>query len=206
MQLFLIWLSGLGTMAGLIVAVGPQNTFLLRQGLISPKRVIAVLVAFCALADIAFIALGVAGMGALIASLPWLILIIRYAGAAFIAWFGVQAVRRALRSEALIVADTESGGGDSLKKLLLTAAGFTFLNPGVYIDTVMLVGGIANQQPYPWVWASGAMFASVAWFIGIAFGARALRPLFAKPLTWRIFDWLVAAIMFSVALGLVLGG
>lgn len=193
-------------MLGLIVAVGPQNTFLLRQGLISPKRIVAILVAFCALADIAFIAVGVAGMGALIASLPVLMWIIRYAGAAFIAWFGIQAIRRTFRDEALIVADTSNGGNDSLRKLLWVAAGFTFLNPGVYIDTVMLVGGIANQQAQPWVWASGAMTASVVWFVAIAFGARALRPLFAKPLTWRVFDSLVAVIMFAVALSLVLGG
>lgn len=201
----LTFLSGLGTMAGLIVAVGPQNTFILRQGLISPKRTVAVLVAFCAIADVAFIAVGVAGMGALIASLPVLMLVIRYAGAAFIAWFGVQAVRRALRSESLIVADSADGGRESLRKLLLVAAGFTFLNPGVYIDTVMLVGGIANQHAEPWLWASGAMTASVVWFIAIAFGARALRPVFAKPLTWRIFDSLVAVVMFSVAAGLVFG-
>ena len=92
-----------------------------------------------------------------------------------------------------------------MRKLLWIAAGFTFLNPGVYIDTLMLVGGIANQNPQPWIWAAGAMTASVVWFIGIAFGARALRPVFAKPLTWRIFDSLVAVVMFSVALGLVLG-
>lgn len=192
-------------MAGLIVAVGPQNTFLLRQGLISPKKIVAILVAFCALADIAFIVVGVAGMGALIASLPVLMWIIRYAGALFVGWFGIQAIRRAFRDEALIVADTSTGGTESLKKLLLTAAGFTFLNPGVYIDTVMLVGGIANQQSAPWVWAAGAMTASVVWFVAIAFGARALRPLFAKPITWRIFDSLVAVIMFTVALSLALG-
>lgn len=193
-------------MAGLIVAVGPQNTFLLRQGLISPKRVVAVLVTFCALADIAFIIVGVAGMGALIASLPVLMWIIRYAGALFIGWFGVQAVRRAFRDEALIVSDTTGGASEPLRKLLWVAAGFTFLNPGVYIDTVMLVGGIANQHAEPWVWAAGAGSASVVWFIAIAFGARALRPLFAKPITWRVFDSLVAVIMFSVALSLVLGG
>ncbi|HLP23838.1 MAG TPA: LysE family transporter [Microbacteriaceae bacterium] len=203
--MLLTFLSGLGTMAGLIVAVGPQNTFLLRQGLISPKRIVALLVAFCAAADVAFIAVGVAGMGAIIASLPVLMWIIRYAGAAFIAWFGVQAVRRVFRTEALIVADSSDAETEPLRKLLLVAAGFTFLNPGVYIDTLMLVGGIANQHAEPWLWASGAMVASVVWFVAIAFGARALRPLFARPVTWRIFDAIVAVIMLSVATSLVLG-
>lgn len=200
----LLWLSGFGFGLGLIVAVGAQNAFVLRQGLTATKRIIAAVVAVCILADISLMAAGVAGMGALIASLPVLMWIIRYTGAAFLLAYGVMAIRRATRSEALIVADTSNTQEHNvLGKTLLSAAAFTFLNPNVYLDTVMLVGGIANQQALPWLWASGAMTASLIWFLTLGFGARLLRPLFAKPLTWRIFDSVVAVIMFVIAIGLV---
>lgn len=204
MNPFVLWLSGLGFGLGLIVAVGAQNAFVLRQGLTATKRVIAAVVAVCIIADVTLMAAGVAGMGALIESLPILMWIIRYTGAAFLLAYGVLAVRRATRSEALLVADTSNAEEHNrLGKTLLAAAAFTFLNPNVYLDTVMLVGGIANQQPLPWVWAAGAMTGSLLWFITLGFGARMLRPLFAKPLTWRIFDSVVAVIMFVIAVSLV---
>ncbi|MGV1035301.1 MAG: LysE/ArgO family amino acid transporter [Microbacteriaceae bacterium] len=202
--MFVLWLSGLGFGLGLIVAVGAQNAFVLRQGLTATKRVIAAVVLVCVVADISLMAAGVAGMGALIASLPWLMWLIRYTGAAFLIGYGILAVRRAMRSEALLIAEsTGQEEHNRLGKTLLAAAAFTFLNPNVYLDTLMLVGGIANQQPSPWVWAAGAMTASTIWFISLGFGARALRPLFAKPLTWRIFDSVVAVIMFVIAFTLI---
>lgn len=193
-------------MAGLIVAVGPQNAFVLRQGLVASRRTIALVVGLCALADVTLIALGVAGMGALIAGLPWLLWTIRYVGAAFLLGYGILAVRRATRSEALIVAESTEAAPQRLGQVLAATAAFTFLNPNVYLDTVMLVGGLANQHPdgWRWVWAAGAMSMSVIWFAALGFGARLLRPAFAKAITWRVFDSVVAVVMFAVALSLLL--
>ena len=204
MNVLLVWLSGLGFALSLIVAVGAQNTFVLRQGLTASKRVLAAVVTVCAVSDVALMAAGVAGMGALIARIPALILIIRYLGAAFLVVYGVLAARRVMRAESLTVAQA-ADAPEQLGKILLVTAAFTFLNPGTYLDTVILVGGIANQHEQPWLWASGAMSASVLWFFALGFGARQLRPVFAKPITWRIFDSLVAVLMFVIAASLIWG-
>lgn len=186
---------------GLIVAIGAQNAFILRQGLL--RSHVFVLCLVCAVADAALIALGVAGMGALVQRNPDLLLAVRIAGAAFLLAYAALAARRALRPETL----RAEGGPLGLRAALLTALAFTFLNPHVYLDTVVLVGGIAANHPpdaRP-VFAAGAMLASFAWFFSLGYGARWLAPLFARPAAWRVLDAGIAVVMAWLAASLLLG-
>lgn len=186
---------------GLIVAIGAQNAFILRQGLL--RSHVFVLCLVCAVADAALIALGVAGMGALVQRNPDLLLAVRIAGAAFLFAYAALAARRALRPETL----RAEGGPLGLRAALLTALAFTFLNPHVYLDTVVLVGGIAANHPpdaRP-VFAAGAMLASFAWFFSLGYGARWLAPLFARPAAWRVLDAGIAVVMAWLAVSLLLG-
>ena len=194
-------LSGLGFGFSLIVAIGAQNAYVMRQGL--RREHIGVVVAICALSDVALISLGAAGVGAVISAHPALLVTVTLLGCAVLTWYAVQALRRTVRSEAL-VADG-SGEAVQLVSVATTAAALTWLNPHVYLDTVVLVGSVASTYAAPWVFAAGAMMASVIWFSGLGFGAQVLRPLFTRPVAWRVFDLAVAAIMISVAAGMLLG-
>ena len=189
--------------ASLIIAIGSQNAYLLRQGLVQPARVMLVLVAICAGADALLIFLGVTGMGVVFSQFPVIIDLFRYGGAAFLLTYAVFAARRALRVEVLEV--STDGQRTRLGVAALAIAGFTFLNPHVYLDTVLLLGSIANQQPEElraW-WTAGAMISSFVWFSSLGFGARLLRPLFARAITWRILDGAIALIMTLIAVSLL---
>lgn len=202
-SLFLIAAQGFSLGAGLIVAIGAQNAFVLRQGLV--KRHVLPLVLFCALSDALLIAAGSAGFGSLVAASPLLLKLAAFGGAAFLAAYGLRALRNALKPQVLAAAEAETV---SLGKALATVAAFTFLNPHVYLDTVVLVGGIAGRYPADerlW-FAGGAMTASLAWFAALGYGARLLAPLFARAVAWRILDTLIAAIMLTLAGGLLLSG
>ena len=194
-------LTGFALSAGLIIAIGSQNAFVLRQGL--RREHVGPVVFFCALADLALIAAGVAGLGAVLKGLPGLVTFLALGGAIFLGWYGLSALRRALRSERL-VAD-RAGGALSLGAALAQVAAFTFLNPHVYLDTVLLVGSIGAAQPTgaqtPFV--VGAGLASAAWFSALGFGARLLAPLFARPLAWRVLDLIIGVTMILIALGLL---
>lgn len=194
-------LAGLGFGFSLIVAIGAQNAYVMRQGL--RREHVGVVVAICTLSDIVLISLGAAGVGALIQSHPAVLVAVTLLGCAVLTWYAIQSLRRAVRPEVLIV----DGKGEAVRmsSVALTAAALTWLNPHVYLDTVVLVGSVASTYPAPWVFAVGAMLASVVWFCALGFGARALRPLFARPAAWRVFDLVVAAIMLSVAVGMLLG-
>ena len=194
-------LAGLGFGFSLIVAIGAQNAYVMRQGL--RREHVGVVVAICTLSDIILISLGAAGVGALIQAHPAVLVAVTLLGCAVLTWYAVQSLRRALRPEVLIVDGT--GEAAAMSSVALTAAALTWLNPHVYLDTVVLLGSVASTYPEPWAFASGAMLASVAWFSGLGFGARVLRPLFARPAAWRVFDLAVAAIMVSVAAGMLLG-
>ncbi len=194
-------LSGFGFGAGLIVAIGAQNAYVLQQGL--RREHVGAVVAICALSDAALIALGTAGVGAVIAANPGVLAAITVLGAGVLLWYAVTALRRALHPQAL-VADG-AGTPAHLAQVALTAFALTWLNPHVYLDTVVLLGSVASAQSLPWVFAAGAMVASVTWFSGLGYGSRALRPLFAKPAAWRVFDLVVAAVMVAVAVGLLAG-
>ena len=194
------FLTGFIASLALIVAIGAQNAFILRQGL--RREHVLPLVAFCATADAVLILAGVAGLGAIIEAQPIALDFIRYGGAAFLAYHGWDAVKRMSKAEQMVV---EAGSGITLKRALLTVAGFTFLNPHVYLDTVILLGALANQTgDMRWSFATGAALASFVWFIGLGYGARLLTPVFAKPKAWQILDGFIALVMFSLAAFLLL--
>jgi L-lysine exporter family protein LysE/ArgO len=192
-------LSGFAFSLSLIVAIGAQNSFLLRQGL--RREHVGLVVTICAASDVALIAAGVAGMGALIRSVPHLLTTVEIAGAIFLFSYGLLALRRALRPSALTAGDA---GATSVRAVVLTTLALTYLNPGVYLDTVILLGSVANSHGDAWAFAAGAAIASVAWFVAVGYGARLLSPVFAKPIAWRVLDLVIAAIMVAIAVRLVL--
>lgn len=196
------FLSGLTLGLGLIVAIGAQNAFVLRQGLKREHVFWVCLV--CALSDAVLIAAGVAGFGFVVQQLPWLIEAMRYGGAAFLIAYGIRSVMAAFRSTETLEAAASSAG--SLRKAILTVLAFTWLNPHVYLDTVVLLGSISTQfgDAKP-VFAAGAMTASFAFFFSLGYGARLLRPLFASVTAWRILDGVTAMVMFAIAAKLLLG-
>lgn len=195
-------LAGLGFGLSLIVAIGAQNAFVLRQGL-RREHVLAV-VAICAAADAVLILLGIGGIGAVLQGAPWLLTVIRWGGIAFLVAYGILALRRAVRPGAL---DADpAGASTSLRTAVATVLALTFLNPHVYLDTVVLLGSVANTHGDDrWYFGAGAALGSVLWFSVLGFGARFLRPLFRSHRAWRILDAAVAALMFALARSLALG-
>ncbi len=190
-------LAGFATSLALIVAIGSQNAFVLRQGIL--REHVLSLVVFCALSDALLILVGVAGGGALVLQYPLALEVARIGGTAFLAAYALFAARRALRPAALLPLDAP---GLSLLAALATCFGFTFLNPHVYLDTVVLLGAVATQRGEDgrWWFALGAASASLCWFAALGFGARLLRPVFARPLAWQVLNGIIAATMASLAL------
>ncbi|WP_380169731.1 LysE/ArgO family amino acid transporter [Jannaschia sp. R86511] len=195
-------LAGLGLGLSLIVAIGAQNAFVLRQGLRGEHLLPVVVV--CALSDALLIGAGVLGAGVLLERLSWLLPVFRVGGAAFLLAYAVVAARRALRPGAL---QTQAQGpGTSLVAALTTVLALTWLNPHVYLDTVVLLGSIAQTHGEQRGWfAAGAMLGSLLWFTGLGYGARLLRPLFARPAAWRVLDAGIAVVMVAIAVSLLLG-
>jgi L-lysine exporter family protein LysE/ArgO len=193
-------LSGLGFGLSLIVAIGAQNAFVLRQGLRGEH--IGLVVAICAISDAILIALGVAGAGALLEGAPALVDAVRIGGAAFLLTYAFLAARRAWRPGAL---EAAAGGGASTRRaVLLAALALTWLNPHVYLDTVVLLGSVAaTHGDARWWFGLGAATGSVLWFTGLGYGARLLRRPFAKPSAWRALDGGVALVMGAIGLSLV---
>lgn len=185
----------------LIVAIGAQNAFILRQGLL--KRHVLILCSICALSDAGLILAGVLGLGALVEQFPQLISFVTIGGAVFLFTYGFLAARRALRPSAM--EGTELADTQPLKAAVLTVFAFTFLNPHVYLDTFILVGGISTgyQGASLVAFTIGAMSASCVWFFTLGYGAQLLTPLFQKPKAWQILDGLIALIMFAIGLSLV---
>jgi L-lysine exporter family protein LysE/ArgO len=196
-------LAGLGSGLSLIVAIGAQNAFVLRQGI--RREHVGPVALLCALADALLIGAGVLGIGTLVEQAPVVLDVVRWGGVAFLLCYAALALRRAIRTEVLRAG--ESGGRATLRAALTTAAALTFLNPHVYLDTVLLLGSIANQHGDDgrWVFAVGAGLGSFAWFFGLGYGARRLGPLFAEPMAWRVLDGLIAVVMTLIALSLALG-
>jgi L-lysine exporter family protein LysE/ArgO len=182
----------------LIAAIGAQNAFVLRQG-IRREHVLPV-VAMCTISDIVLIATGIAGVGALISAHPGALNVAKFGGATFLIGYGVLAAKRAWRPSSLSASDATPA---RLAEVLVTCAALTFLNPHVYLDTVVLLGALANEHSDGrWLFGIGAATASAVWFTGLGVGARRLAGLFATPRTWRILDALIAVTM--VALGATL--
>lgn len=194
-------LAGAGLGGSLIIAIGAQNAYVLRQGL--RREHVLPIVAFCALSDAALIAVGVAATGAITDAVPRVASVIRWGGAAFLIAYGLMALRRAVRTGGL---SADPGGKPvSRGRALTTAAALTWLNPHVYLDTLLLVGSVASSHgDARWVFGAGAAAASVVWFAGLGFGARVLSRYFARPLAWRILDLLIAVTMLTIGIGLIL--
>lgn len=191
------WLAGLAAGAGLIIAIGAQNAFVLRQGL--QRRHVGAVVLVCIAADLVLITLGVAGLGLLVRGSPGLLQVVRYAGVAFLATYGVLALRRAWRGESGL--RPSGAAATSRRRAVLACLGFTLLNPHVYLDTVVLLGSLSTHYAGAgrWFFAAGAGTASVLWFTALGYGARALLPVFRSPVAWRVLDGLVAAFMLVLA-------
>ncbi|WP_194765234.1 L-lysine exporter [Microbacterium sp. UFMG61] len=211
--------SGLGLGLSLIIAIGAQNVFVLRQG-IRREHVLPVVIV-CALSDALLIAAGVAGLGVVIAAAPWLVVVARWAGAAFLLVYGILAARRALRGgEELRVDDTPAATASvpsaaatsamtatrtALAPVLLTVLALTWLNPHVYLDTVLMLGSIAaTHGDDRWLFAAGAIAASLLWFTALGFGARHLGRWLRTERSWRILDGVIAVVMIAIAISLVL--
>lgn len=190
--------AGLGLGLSLIVAIGAQNAYVLRQGL--RREHVGVVVAICTLSDVALISVGTAGAGALVSEHKPVLAAVTLLGCGVLLWYAAGALRRALRPHALRA--DRLGEPARLLPVAGTALALTWLNPHVYLDTVVLLGSVAATHDSPWVFAAGAMVGSVAWFAALGFGARALGPLFARPAAWRVFDLAVAAVMLLAAGGL----
>ncbi|MFU8852110.1 LysE/ArgO family amino acid transporter [Micromonospora sp. SL1-18] len=192
--------AGFSVSLALIVAIGAQNAFVLRQGL-RREHVLPVVVA-CAASDALLIAAGIAGLGTAVADRPGLLSAIRWAGAAFLLGYAVLAARRALRPGALTPTDRPPA---TLRATVLACLAFTYLNPHVYLDTVLLLGGVAQQYEQRWAFGAGAALASVAWFTTLGGAAHRLAPLLARTAAWRVLDGAVAVVMTGTAAALLLG-
>ncbi|GIJ32282.1 LysE/ArgO family amino acid transporter [Micromonospora sediminimaris] len=192
--------AGFSLSIALIVAIGAQNAFVLRQGLRREHVVPVVLT--CALSDALLIGVGIAGVGSIVAGRPVLLTAIRWGGAAFLLGYAALAARRALRPAVLAPADRPPA---RLGPTLLACLAFTYLNPHVYLDTVLLLGGIAQQHPHRWLFGVGATTASVLWFAALGAGAYRLAPLLARRRVWQVLDGVIAVVMIAVAVALVLG-
>jgi L-lysine exporter family protein LysE/ArgO len=253
-------LLGFGTGLALIVAIGAQNAYVLRIGLLGRTRLTVPVVLVCALSDAVLIAAGVAGIGAVVETAPQVVTAVRVVGAGFLLVYAVFAARRALRpSGEALTADVDAGvavvaaesahadlpragvrargrvpddppsatdarprgetratgtrhragtGATTTRAAVLTAVAFTWLNPHVYLDTLVFLGSVANQQPgdLRWWWAAGAVTGSVVWFSALGLGSRLLRPLFARPGAWRVLDGVIAVVMAALGVKLLVGG
>lgn len=184
----------------LILAIGAQNAFVLRQGLLR-AHVLAVCLT-CALSDAVLIVVGVAGFGALAEAVPGLERIMRFGGAAFLVWYGARNFLSAWRGGGALEAGKGAG---RLGAALLTCLALTWLNPHVYLDTVVLLGSVSAQYDDKIAFGAGAMLASFVFFFGLGYGARLLAPLFRRPLSWRVLDVLVGLVMWGIVAKLVLG-
>ena len=182
-------LTGFAASLVLIVAIGAQNAFVLRQGL-RREHVLPVVVV-CAVSDLALITAGIAGLGAVVAAHPAVVTVIRWAGAAFLIGYALTAARRAVKPAALTPADRPPA---TLRATVLTCLALTYLNPHVYLDTVLLLGSVAQQHPHRWLFGIGAAVASGAW---------RLAPVLARPAAWRVLDGSIAVVMAGLGVALL---
>ena len=192
------FVPGLFTGLSLIIAIGAQNAFVIRQGL--TRRHVFTVVAICTIIDASLIALGIGGLGAAIQGLPWLLEVIRWFGVAYLTWFGIKSAISATKSQTLDPSGVES---KSVGKVIATVVTLSLLNPHVYLDTVIFVGGVGNTfGENRWYFAFGAMLASLIWFTSIGYGAKAASRFMSKSIFWKVLDAVIAVIMFSLAVTL----
>ncbi|MEJ7649290.1 MAG: LysE/ArgO family amino acid transporter [Nakamurella sp.] len=195
-QVVVGFLTGLS----LIVAIGAQNAFVLRQGLTS--RHVGLVVTICITGDVLLILAGVAGLGALVATHAGVLTVLRVAGGAYLLWFGIRSLLAARTPTGM----TGAGAGASARVVALTALALTFLNPHVYLDTVLMLGTLANRAggTSRWWFAGGAVLASILWFTGLGFGARRASRWVSRPRVWQLIDLAIGLVMIALATLLVL--
>jgi L-lysine exporter family protein LysE/ArgO len=202
--------AGFVTGGSLIVAIGAQNAYVLRQGLV--RHHVTAVVVVCALSDVVLIAVGVSGIGAIVDRAGWVIDVVRWLGVAFLLWYAAGSLRRALRPDALHADGAVAARSEPRSTVVGRALALTWLNPHVYLDTVLLIGSIAATHSAPddtldgrWLFGIGAVLASITWFSALGFGARTLAPVFTRPRAWQVLELLIAATMVLIALKLALG-
>jgi L-lysine exporter family protein LysE/ArgO len=198
-------LLGFGTGLALIVAIGAQNAYVLRLGIEGHTRTILPAVLICSISDAVLIFAGIIGIGLVVQQTPLALVVIRVVGAAFLLAYGVFATVRTVRPRALVAKTSRIP--ISTRAAVATIVALTWLNPHVYLDTLIFLGSVANQQgaTQRWWWGGGAVAASFVWFFGLGFGARHLRPFFARPGSWRILDGFIAVVMLSLGARMALG-
>lgn len=200
---FSVFFAGMAMGLSLIVAIGAQNAFVLRQGLRN-EHVFAVCLV-CAVSDLVLILVGVSSFAKIASWHPWLNPVMRYAGAAFLLWYAAKSLRAALRSSAALTAETVTTR-DGLARTLATCLAITWLNPHVYLDTIVLLGSISTQfRGFERSFAAGAVSASFLFFFALGYGATRLRPVFAKPSAWKALDAVIAMVMGGIASKLIAG-
>ncbi len=196
-------LLGFGTGLSLIVAIGAQNAFVLRQGIL--RQHVLPIVLICGLTDALLEILGIAGIGFVVERAPVVLEVIRWGGVAFLLWYAWGAARRAMQPGVLVADEGDAAGAGSdagsLKRAVLACLAITYLNPHVYLDTMVLMGSVGNAQgdPARWWFAMGGGVASIIWFAVLGYGARALTRFFATPRSWQILDWIIAVVMLVIA-------
>lgn len=194
-----VYLTGLLTGLALIVAIGAQNAFLLRQGIRGEH--VGKIVAICLASDIVAISLATAGVGALIEAWPPLLTIAKFAGGLYLIAFGISAAVRAWKPDSL---EASAGTAMTTRTAILTTLALTWLNPHFYLDVILMLGTVANNYgDLRWVFALGACTASVLWFFGLGYGARLLRRFFARPMAWRVLDSSIAVVMGALGVSLL---
>ncbi len=196
----LAFIPGFLTGLSLIVAIGAQNAFVIRQGLARQHVFLVVLI--CTFSDIALIALGAGGLGSIVQSNASFLEVLRWFGVAYLTWFGIKTLRSVFKKEVLTTSEYSSV---SIGKIVRTTLALTWLNPHVYLDTVILLGTVSNQfKENRWIFSAGAMLASTLWFTAIGFGAQSAARFMSRPIFWKVLDGVIAAIMFSIAILLAL--
>ena len=196
-------LLGFGTGLSLIVAIGAQNAFVLRQGIL--RQHVLPIVLICGLTDALLEILGIAGIGFVVERAPVVLEVIRWGGVAFLLWYAWGAAKRAMRPGVLVADEGDAAGAGSdagsLKRAVLACLAITYLNPHVYLDTMVLMGSVGNAQgdPARWWFAMGGGVASIIWFAVLGYGARALTRFFATPRSWQILDWIIVVVMLVIA-------
>lgn len=194
------FLYGMSVSFSLILAIGAQNAFVLKQGL--KRQYVFVVCLICAFSDAILISAGVFGFGKVISQFPQVVEIAKYAGALFLLWYGAKSLYSAFTQSQSLIAKGEEVA--SLKQVIALCMAFTWLNPHVYLDTVVLLGTIASQFADKLAFALGAMSASFMFFFALGYGARLLQPLFAKPLAWKVLDIIIGLTMWAIAVSLML--
>lgn len=196
LPIVLAFVPGFFTGLSLIVAIGAQNAFVIKQGL--ARQYVLLVVMICTLSDIALIALGAGGLGRIVQSNASFLEVIRWFGVAYLTWFGIKTLRSVFKKEVLTTSEYSSL---SIGKIVRTTLALTWLNPHVYLDTVILLGTVSNQfKENRWIFSAGAMLASTLWFVAIGFGAQSAARFMSRSIFWKVLDGVIAAIMFSIAI------